>query len=211
MFKKILRNLFRFLLFIFFIAFIAATALLGVALYLKTQDYDKLNKKYQEITSTSDQTESEEIQQYKLEIERLQKEVDNLTGENNQLNNAVVQGYGVISGSIAPVILENGDYTKFQLVCAESVKSATLKYCSTATTITKTYKLVLPAGDYKVYSFPVDTEGKSLTDGKAVYTEYVKCVLSAQENCNEDATKPAVITVGEGKTTKNIDPTDWTI
>ena len=170
------------------------------------QAQDNLNQNSQESQIT--------ISNLQESFNDLNKEISQLKAENEELKvdaEAVkAQGYGQIKGSTVPFIIGDSTFSQYQLVCAENVLNKNLQYCRTVPAIDKDFTLLVPAGTYQVFARVVGSDSK-LSEAKAYYTEYIKCVREkSSANCETTLSgKNIQVVIASGQTLTSIDPIDW--
>lgn len=117
---------------------------------------------------------------------------------------------GIIEGSLS----YPSDYIPKELkTCAKNQKTQK-EYCTNARIYDKKYnpseyttgsgyKIEVPTGEYRVYSFLPDSK-----DWKAYYSNYVVCIDSGlHKNCNSH--DPITVNVLTNQVISNINPGDW--
>jgi len=161
-----------------------------------------------ETSKPASSAEDKKIQQLEKEIKELEDIISqqnkpdttkNTPDESENIN--PVKPLGTIEGSLSYPSEQIPDLT----VCAYNTSDPTDEYCTTSLvddpkfTAGRGYQLVVPPGDYYVYSYFVD---KTHT---AYYTEFVPCGLDV--SCPSHAY--ITVTVGNGDHLTGIDPVDW--
>lgn len=217
--KRVFQLLRKVLLVFLYLFFVVASVVLAVLLYLKITELNTINSAYAETALLLNQSEEESqvtIDNLQNSFRELNSEVSRLNTENanlkNELDRQLKNGYGTIRGKILPLLVGSSTFSQYQLVCAESVLNASLKYCVTASAYDSTFTLVLPSGAYNVSANIVSSGTNINSDYKGVYSEFVKCVKeNGESGCNKSALSGKILTVqvDSGKTVSNIDPTDW--
>jgi hypothetical protein len=161
-----------------------------------------------EETKPKNNTEDKKIQQLEKEIKELEDLLDqqketNTSDKESKDDPAInpVKPLGTIEGSLSYPSEQIPDLT----VCAYNTADPSDEYCTTSLidspqyTAGRGYQLVVPPGDYYVYSYFID---KTHT---AYYTEFVPCGLDI--SCPSHAY--ITVTVGDGDHLTGIDPVDW--
>lgn len=96
-------------------------------------------------------------------------------------------------------------------ICAQNIQTGE-DYCTTEVIWSpalysdgRGYRINVPAGQYQVYAYSSKFDrDQNQSNYRAYYSEYVTCT---GQNCTSHA--PINVSVGENKTIRNVNPTDW--
>jgi len=221
MFKKLLEKLGRVIFIITYIIFFVIAVSATVVFLIQTKRYNDLNNDYQSLKNNLSQSNSDtqsQVGNLSNTNNELKDQITKLQDENNilktQLENFNKTGYGEIDGKISGQIIVGGNsnVSQYQLVCAENVNNRNLEYCMSVSSLTQNFSLMLPQGTYQVSARVLANDKTLLTNYKAYYTDYIKCINSQNSDQCDTTKLSKVITnveVKSGSKVANINPIDW--